>query len=526
MSCPNASRLLACQRGEATPEEERHVRSCSACQQSLAAFQVELDALEADVRAAAELPPVEAEVPSTLISVLASAPGSQRLGKYVLHELLGNGGMADVYAATQDRTNMRVAVKVCKSNSRVDVEQMAARFRREVPITAGLKHRNVVSIHDADEDNGRPFLVMELLDGLPLDKVMRRGSLRLADVCEVVRQAAVGLAFAHDKGVVHRDIKPGNLFLTRDGDVKILDWGLAKQQGGVELTLAGCCGGTDRFMPSEQECDFRSVDLRADLYSLGRTLWALLIGRTPGQGEALPGDLPPNLAALLLRLLAPSATDRPASAQEVINALPPFTSGHDLPALLGQPASLQGELRVTWWDPAGQCRRTLHELGALPMPTKTHLHLEVWLQRPAYIYLVWIDTEGKIYPMHGWQKGSWRTDAALTAVDRVDLPSAGKTIPLTGPAGTETIVLLARATPLTEVDPPLFGPDKVEAFRRILSRPPADPQRYYVFPTIGQRGPGPEEAITNPVELLHDALRDLCGRFDLVRAVSFANRGH
>jgi hypothetical protein len=188
---------------------------------------------------------------------------------------------------------------------------------------------------------------------------------------------------------------------------------------------------------------------------------------------------------------------------------------------------LDGDLRVTWWDAAGLCRRTLHEPGALPMPAKTHLYLEVRLRRPAYVYLVWIDTEGKIYPMHGWQRGSWHPDAALTAVDRVDLPSAGRTIPLTGPAGTETIVLLARATPLTEDHPPLFAADKVEAFRHILSHPPADPRRCYVFPTVGLlRGPGAEEAITDPVELLHDTLRDLCGRFDLVRAVSFANRGH
>jgi hypothetical protein len=278
-------------------------------------------------------------------------------------------------------------------------------------------------------------------------------------------------------------------------------------------------------MPPEQERDFGSVDLRADLYALGATLRALLIGKPPRESVAVPGDLPPNLDALLLRLLAPSAADRPVSAQEVMNALEPFTSGHDLPALLGQPARLDGELRVTWWDATGLCRRTLHDAGALPMPAKTHLYLEARLRRPAYIYLVWIDTEGKTYPMHGWQGGSWRPDATLTAVDRVELPSAGKTIPLAGPAGTETVVLLARATPLTEDDPPLFGPDKVEAFRRILSRPPADSRRCYVFPTVGLKGPGAEEAITDPVELLHDALRDLCGRFDLVRAVSFANRG-
>src|SRR5262249_18061528 len=152
-------------------------------------------------------------------------------------------------------------------------------FRREVTIAASLKHRNIVRIHDAGEDGGRPFLVMELLDGLPLDRVLRRGALRLPDACEVARQAALGLEDAHDRGVVHRDIKPGNLFLTRDGDVKVLDWGLAKQQGGVELTLPAIAAGTPGYAPPEQEADFRSVNERADLHALGVTLRALLLGK-------------------------------------------------------------------------------------------------------------------------------------------------------------------------------------------------------------------------------------------------------
>jgi hypothetical protein len=481
------------------------------------------DPLEADIRAANQLPPVNDDIPTTATPVCGVGVPTNRLGKYILHEQIGCGGMACVYQATQGGSGMVVAVKSCRVGE--DADALRLRFHREIAIAARLVHDNIVRLHDADEDNGRPFLVMELLVGSPLHLLMLRGPMRTADACEIVRQIAAGLEFAHARGVVHRDIKPSNAFLTPVGVVKILDLGLAKQEGQEELTSAFQGGGTPGFMAPEQQQDMRSVDARADLYALGVTLWALLIGRKPVEGEPLPDGLAPNLGSLLRRMTAPAPADRPASAREVIDALAPFTAGHDLPALMGRPTSLDGELRVEWWDASGRCRRALHEPGALPMPTKTHLYLEARLRRPAYVYLVWIDTEGKLYPMHGWQKGSWKPDGSLAPADRVELPVAGKAIPLEGAAGTETVVLLARERPLTEDEPPLFRAEKVEAFKGNLSRMPRDPRQCYVFPAVGLRGPGAAEAISDPVELLHDALRDLCGQFDLVKAVSFANRG-
>jgi hypothetical protein len=464
-----------------------------------------------------------AALPKTEPSCGQTGRPRHSVGTYDLHELLGSGGMADVFAATHRHTGQSVAVKVCRQDHGTDTAQLAARFRREMVIAAGLVHAHIVRIYYG-ECGDQPFLVMERLDGLSLYEAMRRSPLRAADACEAARQAALALAFAHEKGVIHRDIKPGNLFLTCDGCVKLLDWGLAKRQGCEELTQPDRCAGTLPYLPPEQRNDFRSVDLRADLYSLGKTLWALLTGRDPDEGEPLPAGLAPDLEALLRRMLAPKPGDRPASAHEVASALAPVSENHNLGALVGRPATLGGKLRVEWRDAEAKLR-TLHEVGALPMPTKTHLHLEAELTRPAHVYLVWIDTEGKVHPMYGWQKGSWRPDATRKPVDRVDLPGTGKYIPLEGSAGTETIVLLARATPLTEDETRLFGPDTLEAFRRLLARPPADPRRCYVFPTVVLRGPGAAQPITDPVELMHDALRDLCGQFDLVRAVSFANLG-
>ncbi|HEY1189481.1 MAG TPA: protein kinase [Gemmata sp.] len=479
----------------------------------------ESDPLENDIRAAAHLPPVDDTFDFT-------SPGGtvalNRLGKYALHEQIGSGGMARVYRATQDTSSMPVAVKTCRVDTDADILRL--RFRREIAIAARLVHDNIVRFHDADEDNGRPFLAMELLHGAPLHALMMRGPMRLADACEIVRQIAAGLEFAHKRGVVHRDIKPGNAFLTLEGVVKILDWGLAKAEGQEELTYTFQCGGTPGYMPPEQERDLRSVDSRADLYALGVTLWALLLGRKPTAGEALPADLPPNLGALLARMTAPAPADRP-TAREVVEALVLFATTHDLPALVGRPTALVGDLFVEWWDAAGQRRRTLHEAGALPMPTQTHLYLEARLHRPAYVYLLWIDTEGKLYPLYGWQKDGWHPDAALTLAERVQVPGSGQHIPLEGAAGTETVVLLARERPLTEAELPLFGAERLQAFRENLSQMPRDPRQCYVFPALGVRGPGSAQPTREPIESLHEALRDLCGRFDLVKAVSFANRG-
>ena len=236
------------------------------------------------------------------------------------------------------------------------------RFEREMKAVGRLAHPNIVQAHDAREIDGTPVLVMEFVDGLDLAEIVRRvGRLPVAEACELVRQTAVALQCAHEHGLVHRDIKPSNIMLARTGEVKLLDLGLARffaeelSPSSDEMTGTGQAMGTADYMAPEQAADSRTVDIRADLYSLGCTLYKLLSGQGPFSGPAYHGtlekmhahvhqpvppirqrvpDLPPELAAILDRMLAKNPGDRFATPAEVAQSLVPFCVGAELPALL------------------------------------------------------------------------------------------------------------------------------------------------------------------------------------------------
>ena len=270
-----------------------------------------------------------------------------KLGEYQLLEQLGSGGMGTVYKALHTKLDRHVAIKVLPKG-RLQDEQAIARFEREMKAIGSLAHPNVVRATDAREIAGTRFLVMELLDGLDLDQVVRRcGPLRVADACEVVRQASLGLQCAHEHNLVHRDIKPSNLMLTSSGQVKILDLGLARTEfahaPGEELTATGQALGTIDYMAPEQVAEKAAVDVRADIYSLGCTLYKLLTGNAPFSGRgcetvfekmqahlkkpppqirSVRRDVPPDLAAIIYRMLAKSPEERYAKPGQVADALP------------------------------------------------------------------------------------------------------------------------------------------------------------------------------------------------------------
>jgi serine/threonine protein kinase len=195
-------------------------------------------------------------------------------GKYKVLERLGAGGMAAVYLCEHVVMRRLVAVKI------LPIEQAGSpaaleRFRREARAVAQLDHPNIVRAHDIDQDGKLHFLVMEFVDGNTLDLIVRKtGRLSLERACHYLRQAALGLQHAHEGGLVHRDIKPGNLLLSRDGVVKILDLGLARffEDSEDRLTRdreAGYVLGTADYMAPEQALNSTDVDIRADIYSLG-----------------------------------------------------------------------------------------------------------------------------------------------------------------------------------------------------------------------------------------------------------------
>jgi serine/threonine protein kinase/WD40 repeat protein len=270
------------------------------------------------------------------------------LGNYLVVDKLGQGGMGVVLKAVHRRMRRTVALKVL-SAAAVKSPPMIERFHREVRAAARLQHPNIVKAFDADEDHGVHFLVMEYVEGSDLSSVVRqRGPLHVSTAVDYVLQAARGLGYAHEQGVVHRDIKPGNLLLTKQGVVKILDMGLARiedREGLAEaqLTSTGAVMGTIDYMSPEQALDTKHADARSDIYSLGCTFYFLLTGQPVYPAEttmkrllahreaAIPSlleriSLAPewNLAgldALFAKLVAKRPADRFASMAEVIAAL-------------------------------------------------------------------------------------------------------------------------------------------------------------------------------------------------------------
>jgi formylglycine-generating enzyme required for sulfatase activity len=266
--------------------------------------------------------------------------------RYRVLRLLGHGGMGAVYQAEHLLMERSVALKII-NKSLTARPDLVERFRREVKAAARLSHPNIVTAHDADQAGDTHFLVMEFAEGQSLDEVLENeGPLPVAQACDYVRQAALGLQHAHERGLVHRDIKPHNLMLTPQGQVKILDFGLAKmareQGAGQGLTASGAYMGTPEYSAPEQATDARKADIRADLYSLGCTLYCLLAGRPPFREETavltilahlekepvplpeLRPDVPAGLWAVVARLLAKDPDRRYQKPAEVAQALAPF----------------------------------------------------------------------------------------------------------------------------------------------------------------------------------------------------------
>jgi WD40 repeat protein/tRNA A-37 threonylcarbamoyl transferase component Bud32 len=325
---------------------ETHLSDCGTCRTVLEGLPD--DSLVAALRAPAAVAPDEATlVPAAgppLPAELLDHPRYRPLG------LLGTGGMGAVYKAEHRLMERLVALKVINPEL-IDKPAAVERFGREVKAAARLSHPNIVTAYDAERVGNMHFLVMEFVEGTCLaDLVREQGRLPIALACDCVRQAALGLQHAHERGMVHRDIKPQNILLTADRQAKVLDFGLARfvsesRPAGAGLTELGTVMGTPDYMAPEQARDPRQADVRADLYSLGCTLYHLLVGHPPFPGgttvdklvahlERLPrpltdlrGDVPPALARIVERLMAKDPAQRYQTPTEVAEALTPFCPG-------------------------------------------------------------------------------------------------------------------------------------------------------------------------------------------------------
>jgi serine/threonine protein kinase/WD40 repeat protein len=270
------------------------------------------------------------------------------LGNYTILDKIGAGGMGQVFKAEHRRMKRTVAIKMLSRNLTKDALSVA-RFQREVEAAAKLSHPNIVAAHDADEARGVHFLVMEYVDGSDLSALVKKhGPLSVAKAVNYVLQAARGLEFAHKKGVIHRDVKPGNLLLDAEGAVKILDMGLARLSCDgnaatqAELTGTGAVLGTVDYMAPEQAVDTKHADARADIYSLGCTLYYLLSGKAAYEGDTLMAKLlahreaplpslgdnvPEQVQAVFRKMAAKRIADRYQTMSEVVTALEAYSSG-------------------------------------------------------------------------------------------------------------------------------------------------------------------------------------------------------
>jgi phosphate ABC transporter phosphate-binding protein len=330
------------------------------------------------------------------IAVLEGRLADLRLGAYEVLDLLGKGGMGTVYKA-RHRTMKRVTAIKVLSPEVANQGTFAQRFQRETETLARLSHPNIIMAFDAGESPAGPFLAMEFVQGRDLaTEVKATGPLSLADGVDCVLQAARGLEYAHDQGLIHRDIKPANLMRDARGVVKVADLGLARMrnpqatQSESALTQAGGIVGTVDYMAPEQAVDSTTVDHRADIYSLGCTLYFLLTGRPMYSGTSLMSlllqhrdapppsllearpDAPEDVNAVFQRMVAKKPSDRYASMTEVVRALEEASRSLSAAGLSApgprpgpRPGTTGAETTLAYASPG---QSTDHGLGAMPPP--------------------------------------------------------------------------------------------------------------------------------------------------------------
>jgi len=271
-------------------------------------------------------------------------------GRYELTHLIARGGMAQVYRAMDRQLERPVALKVLFPELSVD-RTFVERFRREAQAAANLSHPNIVPVFDWGEDDGSFFIVMEYVEGRPLSAVLRDPQrMPPRQIATIGAGVAAALAFAHRHGVVHRDVKPGNVLITPEGDVKVTDFGIARAMNTEEsLTQTGAVMGTAAYFSPEQ-AEGKGVDARSDIYSLGVVLYEMAVGRPPFTGDSpvavaskhvrdlpvLPREanptVPPALEAVVMKAMAKNPDDRYGSAEELRADLLRFADGRPVEA--------------------------------------------------------------------------------------------------------------------------------------------------------------------------------------------------
>lgn len=527
--CPEPDTLSAFARGEldegAIERVALHLEQCATCLAAVETLGARNDTFVLSLRGASREEPVSeacrravSHAATFMDGVSGDAPAPdgavdypRRIRDYELMTRIGQGGMGTVYKALHVNLKRLVAVKILPPEKMQDVRAVA-RFHREMEAVGKLVHPHIVLAHDAGEADGHHYLVMEYVDGLDLARLAgRRGPLGVADACELARQAAVGLEHAHRHGLVHRDVKPSNLMLSTAGQTKLLDLGLALLDVGQtandpltgdQLTVDRQCMGTADYMAPEQAGDSHAVDIRADIYSLGCTLYKLLVGRAPfggpqyastlqklaahAESPAVPvhaarPDVPPALSAVIYRMMAKRPADRFATPRKVAEALEAFTAGADLLALLDSAgASAAGR------EAASADKRTASGCASALEPTVSQIVEPVSVSRSSISE--WPRIVIRRTPRGARRPPTWLLTALVTFAavvllyatitiivrdksgkeTRIDVPGDAKEIVVKNNGKTEAVVPIAPMAPPASTKPALPPPDTID--RRVAEQ--------------------------------------------------------
>jgi serine/threonine protein kinase len=279
------------------------------------------------------------------IAVPASSRATmpERIGQFRVVERIGRGAMGVVYSAREIQSGRAVAIKLMMADLEGDRETRV-RFEREARVAGEMLHRNVINVYEMGEEDGRLYMVMELLEGETLGDYLKRvGKLPLERALDLMMQVCEGLAVAHAHAIVHRDVKPGNLFVLRDGRLKILDFGVARLANS-SMTASGFIVGTPDFMSPEQARG-KEIDQRSDVFSAGAVFYYMLSGRKPFTADDLPAvihkvnsedpppltpdEAPPGLTRIVMKALAKSTADRYADMGALLADLVRFERDYD-----------------------------------------------------------------------------------------------------------------------------------------------------------------------------------------------------
>jgi len=504
----------------------------------------------------------------------------ENIGIYPVIAYLDGGGQAEVFLGRLPNLPKEVVIKV-SHHKLADIQTDEDRLTKEGHLLAGFEHPNIAGVIDLGVHEEHPFLVMEYVRGRTLSQYAQSREISSQMAATIVAKAARAIAAAHAKGIVHRDIKPDNILIDETNEPIIIDFGMARIQHAwkVDRESPGTvCGSFSYMSPEQARGEVDNVNDRSDIFSLGAVLYWLLVCEAPfkanNSDQALEqakqcdfdrqalhdSNVSSRLKKICLRAMSPKQEDRHGSADELAADLESwlgrssvarrFAVGTALLLLVAAVAAwsvitndsrpdimvpLTGTIDVLVWDPEDKTRSglSLDDPGALPLKIGDQVRIVVELNRPAYVYVVWIDSQGEASPVYPWLPGQWTQPAKKVArVMQLALPEeADRGWEMKdGPSGMETLLLLARNTPL-----PLEF--KLEDQLSELPELTNQSSRALIWFADGVPISGPEDFLRAPdfsapqqiddsilqvQRLIHEKLSS---HFKLMRAVSFSSQG-